>query len=753
KSAFSFGVCVGYEGKISELNNFGTISATAEAGESASSYGIRGENKGKISELNNFGTISATAEAGGNASSYGIREYEISELNNFGTISATAGSGGNAFSCGIWGENGGEISGLTNSGDITATTQAGAGKSARSYGIYGEKNSINGLDNSGNITATAEASGAEGYARSYGIYGYNNSINGLTNSGNITAIAEAEEGDAYSYGIRGSEISGLNNFGTISASVTLSGSTGTGKAVGISGSGVDIPIFEESTITNTITNEGLILVKGTVPEWDIEARDTSYSLSLAGIVITGGNVVISNPGEIRLESNIEGIDARALYIENGYVTIDDCFAVTLGSPGIGPEMAPIYVEDGTLDLNDATLIVRADSRNLQFDTPYPIIENYGTVNNVWADELEVGYKNKSIVVDWDTDARGEEAAVIFGYDPQEADPEDVLAPGMGGMTGTPVLISSIAQQINSYSPLNVNALLVEGQRQPVLLASSGVSDAGLPGLGATKEYRGVWFMPVYTRIVGDDIGYDANAYGLAIGIGGKVSDVGYVGGYAGYVRGDMDFDIDSGDTEDQNIFLGGLNLMYGPQPWYVRFSGVGYYADHDYDGYTGLSYELDEKASYNSIGCDVELVAGGNFGEGIRFVPEAGLAYQYSSTDSFKTKVSDDPTWERKIKPDDVSILKALAGMSVIGGVGSPTQYYFGVRLEYALSDNDVSAVNSLGGTAFDIEREMDDSIVVLQAGLNHDFENNWSLEFGLRGDLSDEYNAYTGRLFVRRSF
>ncbi|MCX8082498.1 MAG: autotransporter domain-containing protein, partial [bacterium] len=112
------------------------------------------------------------------------------------------------------------------------------------------------------------------------------------------------------------------------------------------------------------------------------------------------------------------------------------------------------------------------------------------------------------------------------------------------------------------------------------------------------------------------------------------------------------------------------------------------------------------------------------------------------------------PTWEREIEPEDISVLKGIVGMSMIGGVGSPTQFYFGARLEYALSDNDVSAVNSLvGGTEFDIEQEMDDSLLSLTAGLNHDFGNSWSLEFGLRGDLSDDYNAYTGRMFIRKSF
>lgn len=681
----------------------------------------------------------------------------VADLNNSGNIISTAKGLYEAYAIGIttqW-----YINGLTNSGNITV--EAEAGSSAYAGGIMSFE--ITDLTNSGNITVSAEgyAAFAEGIS---GLF-----IDGLTNSGTIKAEAICkepmflQESGAFAMGIGGTGgietyiggavFTDIVNTGIINASVTTEAVDVGGMAVGIIGSGISSGDGLADGETSTITNEGLILVQGTAPE----GTDPEY-LRLAGIVITGGDdVVISNPGEIRVESSVDGVEARTLVVTGGAsVTIDDSFAITFGSPGVGPGMRPIYVESGTLDLNGATLIVRADSRNLQLDTEYYIVENAeGIVEGEWASELERGYANESIEVNWvDDEDLGENAGVIFSYNPEAADPEDVLAPGMGGLTGTPIIVDSIVQQINPYSPLNVNTLLVKDERKSVLLASNGVSDEGLPGLGATSRYRGFWFMPVYTRLVGDDIGYDANAYGLALGIGGKVSEAGYIGGYAGYAKGFLDFNIDSGDTEEQNIFFGGLSGVYGPMPWYVRFSGVGYYADHSYEGYTGLLYDLDEEAEYNGIGCNIEVAVGGSFGDSVRFVPEAGLAYQYGSIDKFETEVDADPSWEREIEPEDINVLKGILGMSVIGGVGSPTQFYFGARLEYALSDNDVSAVNALiGGTEFDIERKMDDSLLSVTAGLNHDFGNNWSLEFGLRGDLSDDYNAYTGRMFIRKSF
>lgn len=813
-------------GNISNLTNSGTISATAivsgvedleiplQEGSEAYAYGIytcsvaysydyyAESTGGNITNLTNSGTIRATAE-GYDSHAAGIYAYNYSEsetggvitgLNNSGTISAIAGGydededmylAYNAYSYGVAAEGG--IYSSTNSGNIVSSSQGFYQTYAGGIG----SRIITDFDNSGTIGATA---GSYGISYSIGVMGF--FMSDFTNSGTISASSNGYE--ALAMGISSTFIDGLTNSGIIkaeavcdstyatqmpfAAAVGIGGideediipaafteivNTGTinasvriveegyGSAVGILGYG-GIPLQEEEP---TIVNEGLILVQAEAPE-----GTDPENIHLGGIVITGGNVVISNPGEIRLESNIDGVEARALVVDDASVTIDDCFAVTLGSPGIGPDMKPIYVEDGLLDLNGATLIVRADSRNLKLDTPYPIIENDGgIVNNEWAAELEKGYANKSIVVNWvdidedgeiDEDDLGEYSAVIFTYDPTEASPEDVLAPGMGGMTGVPILVSSITQQLNPFSPLNVDTLLVKDKRKSVLLASNGVSDEGLPGLGATERYRGFWFMPVYTRIVGDDLGYDATGYGLALGIGGKISDAGYLGGYAGYTKGNLEFDIDSGDTEEQNIFFGGINGMYGPAPWYIRFGAIGYYADHSYKGYTGLMYDLKEKAEYNSIGGEAEVVVGGSFGDSVRFVPEAGLGYQYTSTESFKTKVPDDDTWERKIEPEEISVLKGILGMSVIAGVGSPTQFYLGARLEYALSDNDVKATNSLlGGTEFDIERDMDDSLLSLTAGLNHEFGNSWSLEFGLRGDLSSDYNAYTGRLFIRKSF
>jgi len=775
-------------GNINNLTNSRNILVTAEGDYYGYAYGVSTYvyansaanvyiSGGNINNLTNTGDIIVTAKASESDEvyAYGVSTY----IDGYSSNSNVTNDGGN-------------INNLKNSGDILVTAEGmynvyAYGVSAESYtnnaGAENYGGNIYGFDNSGNIIVTAEG---DYYGYAYGVTAWssgNSSITDFVNSGDIVALATATDGRAGAVGVGAATITdfvnsgditaravGLyeasaagvvaevdtflgtfTNTGNITASGEISDSSGSLEVVGILGSGSSNP--DNPT---TMVNAGRILVSGTSPE-----EYTGGYRDIAGIVITGGNVVLSNPGEIRVESNVDcwdtGIEARTLVIRgSANVTLDDKFAITFGSPGIAPELKPIALESGTLDLNDTTLIVRADSRNLKFDTEYSIVENNaGTINGEWALELERGYANKSVVVNWVDDGdRGEGAAVIFSYDPTADDSENVLAPALGGLEGAPIIASVIGGQIMSYSPFNVSSLLVKGDRKSVLLASSGVSDEGLPGLGATKQYKGIWFMPVYTKINDDGIGFDANAYGIAIGMGGKVTETSYFGGYAGYVRSNLDFNIDSGDTEEQDIFIGGLNFMYGPMPWYIRFNGLGYYATHSYKGYTGVNYEYDEKADYNSLGCDIELAVGGNIGNGVRFIPEAGLAYQYSSADSFRTDVSAAPSWERDIKPDDVSMFKALAGLSLVGGIGTPTQFYGSARLEYALSGNEISAVNALvGGTEFDIEKDLSDTTWVLQAGLNHEFGNNWSLEFGLRGDINQDYKAYTGRLFFRHSF
>ncbi len=242
--------------------NSGTITADAivETGTSVSAFagGIWLES-GVAGDVENSGTIKATAESSGSASASGFYiEGEVSgTVVNSGTISATATVNMSATTTAYI---------LEASSSSFLTTRAGA------YGFYLKDSVAGDVVNSGTITATAtseatallEYSSESGSAR---VVGFGTAVGilmggeltgSLTNSGTITATAERSEtsGSANALGINiiadvavGAKV--LNS-GTISA--TAIGSP-RASAYGLS---IDASYFEPVTVYGDIVNSGAI---------------------------------------------------------------------------------------------------------------------------------------------------------------------------------------------------------------------------------------------------------------------------------------------------------------------------------------------------------------------------------------------------------------------------------------------------------------------------------------------------------------
>ncbi len=680
--------------------------------------------------------------------------------------------------------------------DAVATNQVGA----LAAGV--RTNVINDFVNTGSINVYARANGtAENYnnATAYGLYAghvgnfYNNGTIKVTaesifSNANETVYITSKGVDAKSnYYCEGDTCIPyllFTNEGTIKVSAIANGTTA--NSVSIDAYGADlttlsnflnkdngtIEVTVKSLYSNATINAYALAVRnssnaditnnGTMKViLDLPAGANMTNVNAGVFYIENSTATISNYGNTWVESNVAGGNLRTLYITgSSQVTLKDKFAITFGAPGINPEMRPIYVGAGsTLNLNNATLIARMDSRNLQYGVPYYLIENHGNVTGQWGG-LERGYANPNITVSWyNATSLGADSAVIFEYTPGTI-PGAILgniAPVIGGTAAGPIIISSLTGFVFDYSPLFMK--MVRSDNQPVMLASAGVSEAGYAGLASTKQGKGfAWLMPLYTRVNADDLGFDADSYGFAFGLGGRLTKNSGVEIYTGYLRNRLDFSVRGADSEDQDLYFGGFNFIYTPGSYFAKLNAFGYYGKHDYKGYTGLNYDLVEKANYDSYGMRIDLTGGYVYGKKVKVMPQIGLSYGYYNTESFWTKVSANPGLRRHYNPDTLDVWKVIAGVDLISDIETKGKMriraYGGVRLEQAISDNDVSAITyAPNQPKYKLDKGIADTTGVVHAGLIFNYNKRWNFEISGKADFNADYQTYTGKAILRYNF
>jgi hypothetical protein len=222
----------------------------------------------------------------------------------------------------------------------------------------------------------------------------------LLNSGTVKAFAVA---NSSLFDARGVAVTGLG--GSLQNSGTMvAGSTG-------EASGFDL--FGDGSVTNT----GEIRVAG---------ADGTY-----GIYLRGGTWDVANPGVVQGYVAGDVLDESTWTVTNGFRTLrvgqdalsvpavatltDDFQVVFNGDPDAAGYVIPIFVAEGsTLNLNSQNLIATPGS-DVVLNKNYRVIENEGTVTGEFGG-LVAG--NPAISTIWSGADNGENAAVLFGYEPE-----------------------------------------------------------------------------------------------------------------------------------------------------------------------------------------------------------------------------------------------------------------------------------------------------------------------------------------------
>jgi len=734
---YIYGTYFGNE--VSAFTNTGTISASALLGDVSASITAKADGAESYAEAR----LDARIDEVYGAYFY----YEVGSFTNSGTISASARMGNVDFSVSISETNGGSaeaeldvgienVAGVSFDGDVSAFENSG---------------SISALAQIGDINVSGE--GADIEAGIYEVAGavFEEYVGSFANSGAIYASATTGDATGAQVGVKdvvGALFDGgagtIDNSGTIAVAVKSGQNSEVMNVAGL--------VLENASGT-FLDNTGNILVS-------VDGAGSTVD-QVAGIYINNSSdVTLSNPGTVWLSVPDGAANVRTLWVENSTATLDESFSLVFGAPGIDPshddtanlDKRPIYVGDGsTLDLNDADLITRVDSRNLRFNTPYYLIQNEGTVENEFGG-LVKGWTNPELTANWVGENNGENAAVKFNYVPGTRSRAVAM-----GYPAASIVSSTFAQTVTGFSPGGGSPLyfLTEKKDERILLASAAATPATLISPAYDK---GIFLMPVYTRVEADDLGFDADAYGFALGVGGELRKDLAATLYGGYSRVDLDFDVTGPREEEQDIFVGGLSLTYAPKPVFAKFLANFHRADHDYEGRTGDSYELYEKADYDSWGLDLELTGGYLFGnKKFSVVPEIGLGYTYYEADDFHTEVAANPGWNRRYDTDSVDFAKGILGLHGVArfnGGQSKSMLYGSVRLEQAFGDNDVSVISCLQGLPrYRLEQDISNTTVVCQLGLGFRIADRWMLDINGRGDFNGDYNAYTGRAMLKYTF
>jgi hypothetical protein len=462
---------------------------------------------------------------------------------------------------------------------------------------------------------------------------------------------------------------------------------------------------------------------------------------------------------IALKSAINNI--RTLYLENSQVTLKDKFALMFGAPGTGPTTAPIYVDaNSILDLNNATLVVRVwnnSASSIIMNTPYAIIEYKGTVYGNWGG-LERGYTNPLIDVNWYNETiTDKDAMIIFRYSALN-NPAQAMVPVRSIVAGS-FINSFISGLLLEYLPITSPIYLAKGDK-PVKLAASAVSDMPLGyGLGGATYRGGMWFIPVYTKVYASDLGFDADAYGFNLGFGGCLTRDLSLGLYATYARTEIDYRITGAKSGDIDLFAVGVTGRWTfMKDAYLRFNVNGFKAKNDYEGRTGLNYEMKEKASYDVKGMEGEVMIGKVYRGRIALIPEIGLKYNYYNPDSFWTKASNAtgrvPAWDRYYSPSAQHVWKVAAGVNVVGDTkwgGNPVRLYLMGRVEQALGKNEVEVINYMRSdpTRYKLTKSISKTTFVGQVGADVSLTKNFGVELSGRGDFNADYSAYTAKAVI----
>ncbi len=757
-------------------------------------------NKGDVNVSTSAGNINGNNNFVGIDEIYGISGEAIGDFENTGDVSVNVSINnitGNGNNVSVGGEyeyfEGKSIYGLnifagnfTNTGNVNVDVFVGSvnGNSTNIVitdlnGVYGEVEDA--FENLGDVRVSASVeniTGDNSEAFIVGMTGVGSGAETFINNGDVSVSAsvgdvsgdnaEAEVGEIL--GVVGLAESFINN-GDVNINASVGNVSGDVFVNYIYGMNIESNNFVNTGDVNVsvkVGRSGNSTVIEKIVGIDIESSDVAISNSgnigvsidvgssavidhSAGIYVSdSNNVTISSSGAIAVSTNLPSANLRALWINNSKVVFKDRFGITFGTRGI--TRRPIYLTGAsTLDLNNANLVVYAGNY-IKLYTPYYVIEDNSTLDSVYGEfgGLEERIENPDLYVRWYGEDRGENAAVIFGYKPKKS--MEGLAIH-GSYTAVRTSMNKVFDFVFWKSILSTRLAKEEREKNRMYASADNVVTDGVYGGIAGPKYRnGFFIVPYFTRITGDDLGYDADVYGVDIGYERYIGSGITVGIFGGYGGGEIDY-TETGyqdNDEDQEMYNFGVYSIYNWGNWIGGLLLSYHRIEHDYDGWTGSNLDVREDDEYDSWAFHGRFIGGYKFAlNGLELIPIVGISYTSWHTESHTTD-ADISLWDKHYDDYDEDFVRVLAGLNLnnVWNIGQGTKFmlFGGVRIEQAVDDNEIRVTQSIPGIGAkkSVEEDVSDTSFLGHIGFSVIGERV-KVNLVLEGEFNGDYQTYSG--------
>ncbi len=784
-----------YETRNIVLNNYGdiTISSDAARVHAMDAYTEKGGNF----QLFNAGSLTVSSK---NQDAYAMSAYTLGmgnhSLVNKGIIKVNSedvlgGTDARAFGMSAYSEKDGSHK-LENYNSIEVSA---IGHNA--YGMYArtDDNGSHELFNSGNIKVDVVADSRYTKARGMVAEAYLDGDHKITNKGDINVTLKGTpNGITYATGIYAEAWHGDMNI-TNDGSIIAKNYADSGKAQGIA-------MDEETNGNHTVINNNYIEVysedsysDGIYLEVDgdhtvinngtIKASSNGDQVASGISVIAVGQQDIKNTGIIQVENvndaygivlnsssinntiNNTGIisaksskaDAFEVYAYNSYLV--DTYATTLRN--WSDNDAVFALSSGSVTFDNSTLILRPGTieEGFVYGKQYNVA-NMVVINNIQQDEFIAGEINGSIVsvktevpfltahLD-NTDLTKPQVSLSTNVNSDTVTPTQYATIKAGNFQKevTNLASNKIRRKINKRMANKVQTVSENAYKQGLILASNEVYTA--------PTYAHPWeiYLDAYTSYTGNsEYGYGTHAHGMTLGGEKTISDTLALGFALNF--SDSSTDGQDGLLADSTDITLAVNADYNINPdWYVSGTMALSYGDNDMD-YT-LSPVLHATDDYSSSTFYMAVNTGYVYevNENNIIVPEFGLSYLHSSTDSINLDFAASDVYDMRISSDDFSALYATLMLTWQGqydfdfGTLTPSAA-LGIRQNLTGSDFD-SSVSVLGGT-FDTVASEDDTTFLFNTGLEWNKEN-FSLGIYYDGAYGSQQSSHSANVKFKLEF
>lgn len=284
------------------------------------------------------------------------------------------------------------------------------------------------------------------------------------------------------------------------------------------------------------------------------------------------------------------------------------------------------------------------------------------------------------------------------------------------------------------------------------LNSEGGAIAEGKSSGDTFKQVKAWIRGLFNRADHESTskasGFDADIYGVAMGIDKQINNAVKLGvGYA-YSQADISSGIRDTDVDTHTAILYG---QYRPANWYINTVIAYNWSDYD-EKKAALGYSADASYDVESLGIQSMYGYETKLGE-YDLTPEAGLRYAHISRDGYTDALG------TSVASDDSDILTAVVGAKVAKdytiGCNTIVRPELKAAVTYDLfDDGNNSYVSLANGSAYRVNGEKLDRLgFEFGAKVATEVSDNLEISAGWEGRFREDYQDHTAMLNAKYSF